>query len=254
MKTKSQKGTSERVSEVLWETLLEEDFPLGGSRSCCLQPCCPSISSKSQCREAKIAARRSLPLNCRDYPHRGGNFERGSKAFSYGEDAIWEAFQETIWARVTASQKMPRGDVESIFAVRHQDLSQGADLSPCNFATTDFPAERSSFISLHPLRRDDYQNNSVNIILCNCPGAITGFLCRAPENNSPNFFSCKSPSPVRAPPGLCPGTTEITERRGSYRIRKIIPQKFYYVIAPGALTGFSCRAPENNSKINLSCL
>ena len=32
-------------------------------------------------------------------------------------------------------------------------------------------------------------------------------------------------------------------------MRKIIPQKFYYVIAPGALTGFSCRAPENNSKI-----
>ena len=33
-------------------------------------------------------------------------------------------------------------------------------------------------------------------------------------------------------------------------MRKIIPQKLYYVIAPGALTGFSCRAPENNSKIN----
>ena len=44
-----------------------------------------------------------------------------------------------------------------------------------------------------PLRRNDYQNNSVKIILCNYPGAITGYLCRAPENNSPNIFSCKSP-------------------------------------------------------------
>ena len=101
----------------------------------------------------------------------------------------------------------------------------------------------------YPLRRNDYQNNSAKIILCNCPGAITGFLCRAPENNSPNIFSCKSPCPVRAPPGLCPGAAEITERRGSYRMRKIIPQKCHYVIAPGALTGFSRRAPENDSKI-----
>ena len=112
----------------------------------------------------------------------------------------------------------------------------------------------SRILSLPVPSTNDYQNNSVKIILCNCPGAITGFLCRAPENNSPNIFSCKSPCPVRAPPGLCPGTTEITEKRGSYRMRKIIPQKFYYVIAPGALTGFSCRAPENNSKIIFSCL
>ena len=104
-------------------------------------------------------------------------------------------------------------------------------------------------VYVYPLRQNDYQNNSVKIILCNCPGAITGLLCRAPEINSPNIFSCKSPCPVRPPPRLCPGTTEITEKRGSYRMRKIIPQKFYYVVAPGALTGFSCRAPENNSKI-----
>ena len=100
----------------------------------------------------------------------------------------------------------------------------------------------------YPLRRNDYQNNSVKIILCNCPGAITGFLCRAPENNSPNIFSCKSPCPVRAPP---PRSLSRNHRDygGSYRMRKIIPQKFYYIIAPGAITGFSCRAPENNSKI-----
>ena len=57
-----------------------------------------------------------------------------------------------------------------------------------------------SLVHSYPLRRNDYQNNSVKNILCNCPGAITGFLCRAPENNSPNIFSCKSPCPVRAPP------------------------------------------------------
>ena len=79
---------------------------------------------------------------------------------------------------------------------------------------------------IYPLRRNDYQNNSINIFSCNCPGAITGFSCRAPENNSPKIVSCMGPCPVRAPT----------------------------VIAPGALTGFSCRAPENNSKIIFSCL
>ena len=78
----------------------------------------------------------------------------------------------------------------------------------------------------YPLRRNDYQNNSVNIFSCNCPGAITGFSCRAPEKNSPKIVSCMGPRPVRAPP----------------------------VIAPGALIGFSCKAPENNSKIIFSCL
>ena len=67
---------------------------------------------------------------------------------------------------------------------------------------------------LYPLRRNDYQKNSVNIFSCNCPGAITGFCCRAPETNSPKIV-CNSPW-------------------GSYRI--------------------SCRAPENNSKIIFSWL
>ena len=74
----------------------------------------------------------------------------------------------------------------------------------------------------YPLRRNDYQNNLVNMFSCNCPGAITGFSCRAPENNSPKAFSCMSSCPARAPPCNSP---------------------------PEALTGFSCRAPENNSKI-----
>ena len=52
----------------------------------------------------------------------------------------------------------------------------------------------------YPLRRNDYQNNSINIFSCNCPGAITGFSCRAPENTSPKIVSCMGPCPVRAPP------------------------------------------------------
>ena len=36
-----------------------------------------------------------------------------------------EAFEETIWARVIASQKLSRDNGESIFAARHQDVSQG---------------------------------------------------------------------------------------------------------------------------------
>ena len=47
--------------------------------------------------------------------------------------------------------------------------------------------------SLSYLRRNDYQNNSAKIILCNWPGAITGFLCRAPENKSPNIFLVGAP-------------------------------------------------------------
>ena len=43
MKTQSQKGTSQRFSEVPLETLLEEDFPLWDSLSCCLSSRCPLI-------------------------------------------------------------------------------------------------------------------------------------------------------------------------------------------------------------------
>ena len=93
----------------------------------------------------------------------------------------------------------------------------------------------------HPLRRKHYQNNSVKLILCNCPRAVTGFLCRASEKNSPNMFSCKSRS-------LSRNNRDYGEK-GLLQDTKKIPQKFYCVIAPGVLTGFSCRAPENNSKI-----
>ena len=72
------------------------------------------------CREAIFAAQ--LARNC---PHHGGNFERGENILYCGGEAIWEAFKETIWARVIESQKLPRDNGESIFAARHQDVSQG---------------------------------------------------------------------------------------------------------------------------------
>ena len=61
----------------------------------------------------------------RNYPHRRGNFERGKNALSCGGETVWEAFLETIWARAIASQKLSRDSGETIFAPRHQDVSQG---------------------------------------------------------------------------------------------------------------------------------
>ena len=73
------------------------------------------------CRETIFAAQ--LPRN---YPHHRGKFERGKNVLYWGGEAIWEAFSETIWARVIESQKLPRDSSrESIFAARHQDVSQG---------------------------------------------------------------------------------------------------------------------------------
>ena len=62
------------------------------------------------CRETIFAAQ--LPRN---YPHHGGNFERGKNVLYCGGEAIWEAFYEAIWARVIESQKLPRDSGESIF-------------------------------------------------------------------------------------------------------------------------------------------
>ena len=67
--------------------------------SCVL--CLASLSLKpprgpreaSWCREAKIAARQFLPLNCRAITlSRGGNFERGKNVLYCGGEAIWEVF------------------------------------------------------------------------------------------------------------------------------------------------------------------
>ena len=41
----------------------------------------------ARCREAKIAARQFLTLNCRD-PHHGGNFETGKSVLSCGGETI----------------------------------------------------------------------------------------------------------------------------------------------------------------------
>ena len=54
-----------------------------------------------------------------------GNFDRGREALCCGRETVLEAFQETIWARVIASQKFSRDSGETIFAARHQDVSQG---------------------------------------------------------------------------------------------------------------------------------
>ena len=47
------------------------------------------------------------------------------KALSCGGETVWEAFSETIWARVVVSQTFPRDNGETIFATRCQDVSQG---------------------------------------------------------------------------------------------------------------------------------
>ena len=49
------------------------------------------------------------------FPHR---------QISCGGEVIWEASWGTIWAREITSQKLPRYSGESIFAARHQDVSQ----------------------------------------------------------------------------------------------------------------------------------
>ena len=42
-----------------------------------------------------------------------------------GGEAIRESFEETIYLRVIASQKLTRDNGESIFTARHLDVSQG---------------------------------------------------------------------------------------------------------------------------------
>ena len=77
------------------------------------------------------AARQKLPRDIfaaqlpRNYPHHRGNFEREKNVLYCGGEVILEAFYETIWARVIESQKLPRDSGESIFAARHQYVSQG---------------------------------------------------------------------------------------------------------------------------------
>ena len=78
-------------------------------------------AASKNCRETILAAQ--LNYNC---PHRGGNFERGRKALSCGGEAIWEAFKETVWVRVVASQNLPRDSGESIFCCEALKMSRRA--------------------------------------------------------------------------------------------------------------------------------
>ena len=78
----------------------------------------------------------------RNYPHHGVNFERGKNVLSCGGEAIWEAFKETILARVIESQKLPRDNRESIFAARHQDVLQGPLGGTSGTQTSGYPRQK----------------------------------------------------------------------------------------------------------------
>ena len=66
-----------------------------------------------------------MPLNCHAITLATGAFERGKHVLYCGGEAIREACYEAIWARVIKSQQWPRDSGQSIFAARHQDVSQG---------------------------------------------------------------------------------------------------------------------------------
>ena len=104
------------------------------------------------------------------------------------------AFEKKLWKAET-----------SLFGEHHPLQGNPAKTFMFSWAQSQVGNEKK-----YPLRRNDYQNNSINIFSCNCPGAITGFSCRAPENNSPKIVSCMGPCPVRPPPCNSPW--------GSYRI------------------------------------
>ena len=70
-----------------------------------------------------------------------------------------------------------------------------------------------------------------------CPGALTRKSRKSPENNSTGIYFRKSPFPARAP------------FSGERRRRSYQTPKFISVTAPGALTGFFGKSPENISNI-----
>ena len=83
-----------------------------------------------------------------------------------------------------------------------------------------------------------YQNNSITIFLGKCPGTLTRKSRKSPEKNSTGIYFGKSPFLVRAP-------LSEERRRGSHQTPKIIRQEVISVAAPGALTGFFGKSPEN---------
>ena len=66
----------------------------------------PRIISRGFCSKASLNPAKINVLSC-------------------GRETAWEAFLETTWARAIASQKLSRDNGETIFAARHQDVSQG---------------------------------------------------------------------------------------------------------------------------------
>ena len=73
------------------------------------------------CRETIFAAQ--LPRN---YPHRGGNFERRKKSpLLRGRGNLRGILRGNLVVRVIASQKAARQWGGAILAARHQDVSQG---------------------------------------------------------------------------------------------------------------------------------
>ena len=79
----------------------------------------------SWCREAKIAARQFLLLDCRAITLTVGAILKRRKNSFLWEGGNLRGILRGIWVRVIASQKSPRDSGESIFAARHQDASQG---------------------------------------------------------------------------------------------------------------------------------
>ena len=72
------------------------------------------------CRETIFAAQL-----LRNYPHRGGYFERGKIASPVGESQFGGGHLRDNLDEGNCESKLPRDSGESIFAARHQDVSQG---------------------------------------------------------------------------------------------------------------------------------
>ena len=77
-------------------------------------------AGRQNCRETNFTAQ----LQC-SHPHRMGSFEASKKSSLVGERQFGRHFKKQLGEGVIASQKLPRDISESIFAARHQDVSQG---------------------------------------------------------------------------------------------------------------------------------
>ena len=109
----------------------------------------------SKCREAKIAARKCLPLNCRTSTLTAAAIlKEEKKPALVGRGNLGGVLRDNLGEGTLASQKLP-GD--SIFAARHQDVSQGPQGgTPAGrplFVPPGIPgtlAEKGPFFRLYP--------------------------------------------------------------------------------------------------------